>query len=309
MVSTKFEEIFMVFERDNGKIKVLERRTETRDENTGEVIIRQDNVRLKTKEREQFMLLFVKNFSMITELRRKTQEFLALVLSGKVTYGTNEVVLDGVFRYRAAEELNTTRQTIVNSIVELTKKGVFKKEKRKGGTAYYLNPYIFGQGEWNAIEKQRQQFIVDYDFKNYTAKKEFVVSTAYEGLPNKDKIEIVDSEIIEDGNMIHRNITIKESERDKCENVDLDETAVANAAALKNDEEPNLFSTHKQEITDSFAVANEKLQENEKLNDKEIELAILKEQNKARELEFKAKELEIRELELKIELAKLQGSK
>lgn len=269
-----------------GNSKVLTRRTSSLNTETGEVIEREESVLLRTKKRERFMLLYVENFSAIVSLRKNAQKILAQILARKVTYGTNEVMLDSVFRSELAEYLNTTRQVVVNSIGELVDKKILKREKRAGGYVYFLNSYLFGQGEWNTIEKQRQQFTIDYDFRNYTAEKEIKSITAYEGLPDKEDIQIIKRESYKDEEGVEReDIIVEIKEKDTKDIID-----VAPDDEKLEENKNNLMIKDK-----SFS----------SLTDKEQEFFLLKEKNREKELSIKELELRVKMQEMELQKSKL----
>lgn len=273
--------------KDYGNQKVLTRKTLTQDLQTGAMAVKEDSVLLRTKKRERFMLLYVENFNSIVNLQKRTQEILAQILANKVTYGTNEVVLDGVFRARLATALNTSKQVIANSISELVEKQVLKREKTDGGYMFFLNPYLFGNGEWNTIEKQRQQFTIDYDFVNLTAEKEIKTITAYEGLPEKEDVQIISREQYRDEQGIIRDdVYIQKKEKD---NTDVIDVAVEEVTSIP-----------------APAITAEPLRVTQDMHQYELEL--LREQNRARELNIKEKELNIKEIELRNKSIELENS-
>lgn len=273
--------------KDYGNQKVLTRKTLTQDLQTGAMAVKEDSVLLRTKKRERFMLLYVENFNSIVNLQKRTQEILAQILANKVTYGTNEVVLDGVFRARLATALNTSKQVIANSISELVEKQVLKREKTDGGYMFFLNPYLFGNGEWNTIEKQRQQFTIDYDFVNLTAEKEIKTITAYEGLPEKEDVQIISREQYRDEQgVIRDDVYIQKKEKDNTDVIDVAVEEVTSIPAL--------------------AITAEPLRVTQDMHQYELEL--LREQNRARELNIKEKELNIKEIELRNKSIELENS-
>lgn len=273
--------------KDYGNQKVLTRKTLTQDLQTGAMAVKEDSVLLRTKKRERFMLLYVENFNSIVNLQKRTQEILAQILANKVTYGTNEVVLDGVFRARLATALNTSKQVIANSISELVEKQVLKREKTDGGYMFFLNPYLFGNGEWNMIEKQRQQFTIDYDFVNLTAEKEIKTITAYEGLPEKEDVQIISREQYRDEQgVIRDDVYIQKKEKD---NTDVIDVAVEEVTSIP-----------------APAIIAEPLRVTQDMHQYELEL--LREQNRARELNIKEKELNIKEIELRNKSIELENS-
>lgn len=254
---------------DNGRIKVLEKNSTFLNPVTGEIQTQQQSVVLKTKRREKFMLLYVENFSMFVNLNKRTQEVLAMILAKKVTYGTNEVVLDSFFRRKLSEELQTSGQVITNSISELVKKQVLQRKKLGGSYQYHLNPFLFGQGEWNTIEKQRQEFTLNYDFVNYTANKEIKTVTQYEGLPDAKDIQVLSLD------------------RYESDNIKVEQALIQK----KNDEE--------------IADVEVESSKNDIQND-QIKLEILKEQNRARELEIERIRAEKEKMNIENENIKLK---
>ncbi|MCX2682677.1 hypothetical protein OQH60_01895 [Campylobacter sp. MIT 21-1685] len=274
---------------DIGNLKILTRKTSSVNMQTGEVI---EQRRLRRKKREKFMLLYVENFSVIVSLTRKSQEVLAQVLVKKVTYGTNEVVLDGIFRAELCEKLKTSRAVISNCIAELVRKKIFKREKRAGGYIFFLNSYLFGQGEWNTIEKQRQQLTIDYDFVNYTAEKEIKTITAYEGLPNQEDIQIVKRENYVDEQGVERLDVLVDTDRKENVAIEAEIEAETPQKQIELSNIPSDFAKEQEIKEIDFA--------------KEQEIALLKEKNKEKELSIKEKELSIREIELKIKMKELE---
>ncbi len=276
---------------DIGNSRVLTRKTSSINMQTGEVIEKEESVLLRTKKRERFMLLYVENFAAIVNLSKRSQEVLARILTKKVTFGTNEAVLDSVFRAELAEQIGSTRQVIANCIAELVQKKILKREKRTGGYLFFLNPYLFGQGEWNTIEKQRQQFTIDYDFINYTAEKEIKTITAYEGIPDKENIQIIKREQYTDEKGVEQHNVFIDTKDTK------DETIEANIEDIEVD------------ISDESLISS---------NDREKELSIKELEAKNREKELSIKELEaknrekelsIKELEIKLKLEELSLKK
>ncbi|MDO4672872.1 MAG: hypothetical protein Q4A76_08155 [Porphyromonadaceae bacterium] len=255
---------------DIGNSRVLTRKTSSINMQTGEVIEKEESVLLRTKKRERFMLLYVENFAAIVNLSKRSQEVLARILTKKVTFGTNEAVLDSVFRAELAEQIGSSRQVIANCIAELVQKKILKREKRTGGYLFFLNPYLFGQGEWNTIEKQRQQFTIDYDFINYTAAKEIKTITAYEGIPDKENIQIIKREKYTDENGVEQHDVFIDTK---------DEAFESNAEEIE------------------IGMNNALIIDDER---KEKELSIKELEAKNRE-----KELSIKELELKVKMEEL----
>lgn len=262
---------------DLGNHKVLTRKSSSVNMQTGEIIEREESVILKAKKRERFMLLYVENFTAIVGLTKKSQQILAQVLAKKVTFGTNEVVLDSVFRAELANDLRSSRQVINNCIVELVDKKILKREKRAGGHLYFLNPHLFGNGEWNTILKQRQQFTIDYDFANYTAEKEIKTITAYDGLPDKENIQVIKRESYKSDDGIEKEDVLIEDKGLKKPNLEKDNTVI-----------------------------DAEIEYEQNVGGKSEELTLLREKNREKELNIRELELKVKMQEL--DLKRIQGS-
>lgn len=195
-----------------GTRRLLER-TQTKVDSEGNVSHSEERTSIVRERREKFMLLYVENYNHLIGLQRRTQEILAIVLARKVTYGTNEVLLDSVFRAEMAKELNTTRQTVNNSIAELVARKVLQRQKLPGGWRYHLNPYLFGSGEWNSIKQMRQQFTLDYDFHNYKATKTLTTVTQYDNDDiNNKNVQVIALDEYKDDCLHIKNVLLSEDE-------------------------------------------------------------------------------------------------
>ncbi|RDU64881.1 hypothetical protein CQA53_07365 [Helicobacter didelphidarum] len=155
----------------------------TIDKESDEVITRtidEESFIIKKVKRDKFMLLYVEAFSHLTKLNRKTLEVLALIISRRVTYGSNEVIIDSKFRVEVMAELGMNKQNISRAIKELCDNNVINRKQISDRVfSYYLNPFIFGNGDFNAVERQRVQYYYDFDFNGFSMKKSIEVLTDY----------------------------------------------------------------------------------------------------------------------------------
>lgn len=166
----------------------------TIDKENNEIIsheIDEESFIIKKVKRDKFMLLYVENFMHLTKLNRKTLEVLALIISRRVTYGNNEVIIDSKFRVEIANELGMNKQNISRSIKELNDNNIINRKQISDRIySYYLNPYIFGNGDFNAVEKQRIQYCYDFDFSGFSVKKSMEVSTEYTNSSKNDNVKM-----------------------------------------------------------------------------------------------------------------------
>ena len=87
----------------------------------------------------------------------------------------------------------------------------------KENKTYFLNPVLFGRGNWNDIKKLTQSLEIEYDFENNTAVERIKTKALYndsDELENKSH-EIIDTKQYEseDGSL-NQEIIIAESEKD-----------------------------------------------------------------------------------------------
>ena len=167
-------------------------KTKTKKDTQGNLITETSETRIKNREKkDKFMLLYVENFMHLTKLNRKTLEVLALIISRRVTYGNNEVIIDSKFRVEIANELGMNKQNISRSIKELNDNNIINRKQISDRIySYYLNPYIFGNGDFNAVEKQRIQYCYDFDFSGFSVKKSMEVSTEYTNSSKNDNVKM-----------------------------------------------------------------------------------------------------------------------
>jgi predicted transcriptional regulator len=190
--------------------RVLERTRIERDSN-GEILrFDEQKINLKHEEREDFFLLFSNNIGRLSSINGTAQKVLSIILTSKVTW-SNEVLLDNVTRNEIATALNSSVQTIKNAVTNLVKHEVLLMKKVTGGYKYALNPYLFGRGKWNEIEKVRHNITMEYDFINQEFKQTVDTISQYEGLPAKEDIEVVGAKETrsKDGRFVEQEVTIK----------------------------------------------------------------------------------------------------
>lgn len=93
--------------------------------------IDEEEFMIKRVKQDKFMLLYVENFMHLTKLNRKTLEVLALIISRRVAYGNNEVIIDSKFRIEIAKELGMNKQNISRSIKELNDNNIINRKTDK----------------------------------------------------------------------------------------------------------------------------------------------------------------------------------
>lgn len=256
--------------------RVLSRRMTFLNHNTGEVLEKNEEVRLKAKTREEFFLVFVNNFKFLTDVPKMSLKVLASILTHYVSWN-NEVLLNSTSRKDLAEKNETNVSVVYKSLANLTDSGILIKQNDR----LYLNPHIFSRGTWNDIQKMRQEIVFDYDFDKLEARTTLNVTSLDKNMPKLDEIKVVGQKQYKDDNIEHTEVLIERTTdgADESEIIDLDSVSVP--IENKRNEPENRTHTG-----------------NTRLSEKELELAILQENNKATTLR-------IRELELQIKLKSL----
>lgn len=142
--------------------KVIET-TEHIDYNTGEVKSSTITKRFKGDE-PNYIKIYLSDVSYLHGLPTATSDLLHELLK-YVTYGTQEVVLNSVIKKRISEATGMAMQTVNNKLQDLLKAGIIS---RVAVGTFVLNPYLFGKGDWKAINELRNKNIhleVIYDAK------------------------------------------------------------------------------------------------------------------------------------------------
>lgn len=256
--------------------RVLSRKMTLLNHTTGEVFEKNEEIRLKAKTREEFFLVFVNNFRYLTDVPKMSLKVLASILTHYVTWN-NEILLNVTSRKDLAEKSGTTVAVVYKSISNLIENGIFVKQNSR----LFLNPYIFSRGTWNDIQKMRQEIVFDYDFEKLEAKTSLNVTSLDKSVSHLGKVEVVEYNNYKEGNVEHIDVVIdKKEDIDKENVIDVD------------------FEKKEEKETNNKPTAL--LNSHNNFNEKEIELEILKENNRATELRIK-------ELELQIKLKKIES--
>lgn len=199
--------------------RVLERSMTTINQNGEVQRFDKTEVVLKNKEREDFFLLFTKHVAVLGNLGKRAHEVLSIILQSKVTWN-NDVMLESVSKNEIAAELNTSVQVIKNAVTELVKHDIILTKKVDGGWKYMLNPLLFGRGKWNEIEAMKIQITKEFDFKNQHFLETVDTMTAYEGLPDKKNIKIIDSTEVETEKGVSRSALIEDMSKNTPKTLD-----------------------------------------------------------------------------------------
>lgn len=262
-------------DKNSGRMdKVLTRKTSIFNHTTGELIEKNDEIRLKTKTREEFFLVFVANLKYLTDVPKMSLKILIGILTSYVSW-RNEVILNAQSRKELAEYCETSTSVIYKSLDKLVSAGILLKQEGK----LFLNPHIFGRGSWNDIQKMRQEITFDYDFEALESKTTMKVTALDKKMPSLENVEVVGYDHYKDDKGVEFNEVIIEEKN-------------------QNSEE----SIVEAEAKESHLLVP---QEENKISYSNYEIELLREKNREKELLLKEKELNVKEFELKIKLEEL----
>ena len=238
------------------------------DRETGEVVEAKEKQVIRRSQTPDFIMLFTKTSPMLANSKLTTAQSSILfnILTGNYIQQGNYLDLSSATRGEIEEKTKLSRNTINQSISSLTKKEIILRKKVGGSYRYFLNPFIFGKGNFQNIESLRYEVSLEYDFNKLELHERNKTATTYEEanelLETPHKVVSNTETIQEDTGVVHQVIEVEEDK-----------------------ENPNQGQLP--------------LFEEENTSNNDIEY--IREQNRAKELSIKELELKIKAKELGIE--------
>jgi hypothetical protein len=265
----------------NGNI-LFEQRERTIDYDTGSLKEERVHTLIK-KTTPEFIMLFTQTSYSLRQanLTSAQSKLLFEVLTGGYILRDNRIDLSSGARDAIVANTGLSRNTVNKAIAKFVSEDLIIREAGKR-TGHILNPYIFGKGRFQDLEKLRLEVTTEYDFKTLEASSKEKTTGVYKQSQEliESEHEIVDEKITNQDNQIHHLI----------------EVAKVESCPMDKDEQ-----VEKVEVIEEFVPLN-----SNEMSDHAFELEMLKEQNRAKELDNKSKELENESLKLKIELMKME---
>ena len=122
--------------------------------------------RFKTYEEVEppYIKLYIDSVDYLHGLPTTANDLLQELLN-YVTYGTQMIILNAAVKKRIAANTSMSVRTVDNKLQALVKAGIIS---RVAVGTFVLNPYLFGKGDWKAINELRNKNIhleVIYDDK------------------------------------------------------------------------------------------------------------------------------------------------
>jgi len=249
---------------------------------TGEIISSERTVITK-KKKDEYVRFFLKSVASIVHANlTATEHNILYVLQRFTINNSNLLMYNSQAREIIAEQIGVTAETVRKGVSKLVQTQIINRNK----SMYFLNPIHFGRGDWKEIKKLRKNVETVFDFENLTIKQVDTATALYENseqiVEELEKAE--DVKYTEEQQGINNIKTIEYTDKE-ANNTEVIETQIIA-------DEPKAINIQ-EEVEVPTVNENKEL---EKL--KKIELELLKEENKA-------KELNIKELTLRIEAHKL----
>lgn len=249
--------------------------TKTTDHETGEIKTTSDRKVVKKNSTPDFIMLFTQTAPMLAEARLTAAQSQVLfeILSNYVARN-NLCIINAAVKEEISQKHDLKYDTVDTNIRALVKKEILVKNKSESGRGshYYLNPHIFGKGSWQDIEALRYEIAAEYNFKTleYTKKEIVGASTGLIAASQSAHEVTSHSSSVDDQGVKHEEVVIQEI------------AEYGNTPALP------LFDMDDAEFVQGSG-----------------ELDVIREQNRAKELDNEAAQLRIREMELKIKMHEL----
>jgi len=179
---------------------LYEERSETKDFETGEIRTETNKKIIKKQHTPEFVMLFVGGVDKLTNANLSKGEHKTLSQLLKYTIkNRNMLLINKKTKEMMANDSKLKFNTVDQSIRKLITKNMILKED----SMYYLNPDIFGKGDFNEVSKLRHTLQIDYDFNTLTAETEMKTSVSYQ---NTDELVVVDAKEVIDGKRIEQTI-------------------------------------------------------------------------------------------------------
>jgi len=285
------------------KTSLFDVEVESRDFLTGEITRATKAKVVKKDKTPSFIMLFTAGTPILRDagLTKSSEMVLGKILE-KWVLNNNRVDLSASLRQYIEDETGYRRTNVYKAFRQLKEKKILVQDKEgtagdKIKDAWYLNPFIFGKGQWNDVKKLRYDLKVEFDFEALEASSEFTRYAEYDDiakLKNGD-MKVVDGKIAYDEatNTTDAEFLVDEDGDDFPLDVDLD--YVGRKSIGYKDED----------VIDYKEEESEQLPNTQTFTGQSSELELLREQNKQLELKNKQLELENKQLELKIKAKEL----
>lgn len=183
---------------------LYEDRVERIDHATGEIIEEVNRKVVKKEKTPEFVMLFVGGVDKLTNANLSQAEHKTLAQILKFTIkNSNMLMINKKVKEIISKDSGLTFSTVDQKIRTLVKKQMILKEDG----LYFLNPVIFGKGDFNEVKKLKHTLQIDYDFDELTSETVMKTSVLYNTDENEN-LKVIDAKetISDDAKKIEQTI-------------------------------------------------------------------------------------------------------
>lgn len=181
------------------------------DHNTGEVVSTTKRTVTRRESTPEFTMVFVHGLSRLTKADlTKTQAKVLFELLKYTLNNSNMLLINKPVKKLISEGTGATLRTVQACVQALVEKSVIVKEK----TSYFLNPIIFGRGNFQNVKKLTQALSLEYDFENETVLENQTMRVLYNEEQNMDKLRIVETKETVENNITDQEIIVEAVEQE-----------------------------------------------------------------------------------------------
>lgn len=192
-----------------GKNIVYQEIHSVKDNATGEVVETHNRRLIKMERTPDFIMFFTEHIAFLENLSSLEKSVLFHILQHYV--GIQNIIFISA---ATKQDISKALGVGISAIQKATKSLFDKKIIIKGivkESQVYLNPYLFGKGNWENIRKMRQEIAYDFDFENLEMKESRKISAQYEDGADIHSCEVVEShEYEDDKGVVHQDVHIQE---------------------------------------------------------------------------------------------------
>ncbi|NOQ32442.1 MAG: hypothetical protein GQ570_15140 [Helicobacteraceae bacterium] len=145
----------------NDRNVVYREDVKTVDQQTGEITTTSSRRLSKASRTPDFVMLFSKHVAFLEHLTKGETVVLAEILA-KYVGVENLLNMSPAIRATITKKLDVDKSYVNKAIKGLSAKEVIIKDDN--GLSY-LNPHLFGKGNWDEVEKLRHEIAYDFDFQ------------------------------------------------------------------------------------------------------------------------------------------------
>lgn len=180
---------FSLLNGDNGNTKKLKQLIEkTQTGIDGNIVSLEQYKTFSFKSEPNFIKIYLDNILYLTDMPNNLSSLMFELLK-VLTYADrgHRIILNATIKKEIASRLKISEQSLRNQIHTLKKGKILYQNPSEIGV-YYVNPYLFGKGDWEDISKIREIKIeVAYSMEG----KSFTTVVSKEDIKEIQKIEKV----------------------------------------------------------------------------------------------------------------------